>query len=138
MFKDPREQIKFRNPRLKVMAYAAVAFFMLSRATGVFAFEIDVEQLATAIYYAENSKSHPYGVLVHFKHTSPRQVCINTIRHALRDWNCNGDFIEFLGSRYCPIGAKNDPKGLNKNWVKNVKHFLKKEINHALPNNNLR
>lgn len=33
-------------------------------------------------------------------------------------------YIEFLASRYCPIGADNDPQGLNKNWVKNVKYFL--------------
>ena len=81
-------------------------------------------QIANAIYKAENSKAHPYGILTHYKHTTPRQACINTIEHARRDWNGKGDFIEFLGNRYCPIGAKNDPKGLNKNWVKNVKYFL--------------
>lgn len=37
------------------------------------------------------------------------------------------DYIEFLGSRYCPVGADNDPQGLNKNWVKNVKYFLTKK-----------
>lgn len=37
------------------------------------------------------------------------------------------DYIEFLASRYCPIGADNDPQGLNKNWVKNVKYFLTKK-----------
>jgi hypothetical protein len=87
---------------------------------------IDIEKLATAIYYAENSKTHPYGILAHYEHTSPRQACINTINHALRDWDGKGDFIVFLGNRYCPIGASNDPKGLNKNWVRNVKYFLEK------------
>ena len=82
------------------------------------------EQIANAIYKAENSKSHPYGILAHYKHTTPRQACINSIRHAKRDWNGKGDFIVFLGARYCPVGAKNDPRGLNKNWVKNVKYFL--------------
>lgn len=28
--------------------------------------------------------------------------------------------IEKIGAKYCPVGAKNDPKGLNKNWVPNV------------------
>lgn len=40
-------------------------------------------------------------------------------------------FIEFLGKRYCPVGVKNDPSGLNRNWIKNVKYWfnkLKKEI----------
>lgn len=87
--------------------------------------EINVERLANAIYRAENSKSHPYGILTHYKHTTPRQACINTINHALKDWRGNGDFIAFLGSRYCPVGVSNDPHGLNKNWVKNVTHFYK-------------
>ncbi len=30
------------------------------------------------------------------------------------------EFIHSLGKRYCPVGADNDPKGLNKNWIKNV------------------
>lgn len=87
---------------------------------------VNVEKLANAIYKAENSKSHPYGILAHYKHTTPRQACINTIKHALRDFKGEGDFISFLGSRYCPIGASNDPRGLNKNWVNNVKHFYKR------------
>ena len=91
---------------------------------------IDVEKLATAIYYAEGGTktNHPYGILTHYKHTTPRQACINTINHALRDWNGKSDFIVFLGSRYCPIGAKNDPLGLNKNWVFNVKFWLLKNV----------
>ena len=31
-----------------------------------------------------------------------------------------GDFNTFLQKRYCPVGAKNDPSGLNKNWLQNV------------------
>ena len=82
-------------------------------------------QIANAIYKSENSKTHPYGILTHYKHTTPRQACLNTIAHAKRDWNGKGDFIVFLGNRYCPVGANNDPKGLNKNWVKNVRYFLR-------------
>lgn len=83
---------------------------------------INVNRLADAIYWAEGGAktNHPYGILAHYQHTSPRQACINTINHALRDWNGKGDFIAFLGSRYCPVGASNDPRGLNKNWIKNV------------------
>jgi len=88
--------------------------------------KIDVEKLATAIGRAENSKTHPYGILAHYKHTTPRQACINTINSNYRRWDGRGDFVEYLAKTYCPIGAKNDPKGLNKNWTKNVKHFLKK------------
>lgn len=85
------------------------------------------EAIATAIYHAENSKSHPYGILKHYKTTSPRAACLNTIKHARRDFTGSGeaDFIIFLAGRYCPIGAANDPRGLNKNWIKNVLYFLK-------------
>ena len=83
-------------------------------------------QIANAIYKAEGGANtrHPYGILKKFKHTTPRQACINTIRHARRDWNGQGDFIEFLGSRYCPVGCSND-NGTNKYWVGNVKAFLR-------------
>jgi hypothetical protein len=86
-----------------------------------------VDQLANAIYRAENSKKHPYGILKKYKTTSPRQACINTIKHAIRDYK-GGDFIEFLASRYAPLNCANDPTGLNVHWVKNVRYFLNKEI----------
>lgn len=86
------------------------------------------DQIADAIYKAEGGSktAHPYGILGHW-HQSPRQICLNTIAHARRDWNGQGDFIAFLGSRYAPTkNCTNDPKNLNKNWVRNVKFFLKK------------
>jgi hypothetical protein len=84
--------------------------------------QIDVERLADAIYLAEGGArtSHPYGILAKYKHTTPRQACINTIKHAQRDWDGRGDFIAFLGNRYAPIGVANDPLGLNRNWISNT------------------
>ncbi len=32
--------------------------------------------------------------------------------------------IETIGGKYCPIGAKNDPTGLNKNWIPGVTQKL--------------
>lgn len=32
--------------------------------------------------------------------------------------------VEALGSVYCPVGAANDPMGLNKNWVPAIKEFI--------------
>jgi hypothetical protein len=91
---------------------------------------ININALANAIYKAEGGAktSHPYGILAHYKHTTPREACINTIKHALKDFDGKGDFIRFLQKRYCPIGASNDPKGLNKNWYANVTKFYAKEI----------
>lgn len=90
--------------------------------------DYSVDEIADAIYLAEGGAktSHPYGILKKYKTTTPRQACINTINHALRDWDGQGDFIQFLGNRYCPVGAENDPTGLNKNWVGNVTYFLQR------------
>lgn len=87
-------------------------------------------QIADAIYLAEGGARtrHPYGILAKYKQTTPRQACLNTITHARRDWNGQGDFLEFLQKRYAPIGAKNDPTGLNKNWLRNVRYFLKRGV----------
>ena len=84
------------------------------------------EQIADAIYLAEGGSKtrHPYGILTKYKTTTPRQACINTIEHARKDWDGKGDFIDFLGSRYCPVGASNDPTNLNKHWIRNVNYFL--------------
>lgn len=89
--------------------------------------EVSPERLADAIFHAENSKTHPYGILAHYKHTTPRQACINTINSAKRRFDKQTkekDFIHFLSLTYCPIGASNDPLGLNVNWERNVKYFL--------------
>lgn len=90
----------------------------------------NVERLADAIYLAEGGAKtrHPYGILAKYKTTTPRQACINTIRSKHKEWVAlgrKGDFITYLGSRYAPIGAKNDPTGLNRNWVKNVNYWIK-------------
>ena len=95
--------------------------------------EINIPKLADAIYLAEGGAKtrHPYGILTHYKHTTPRQACINTIRHRLKDWLLTDkkiDFITFLAQTYAPIGAKNDPRNLNKNWYKNVRYFYESEI----------
>lgn len=88
-----------------------------------------VSQYADAIYKTEGGSHtrHPYGVLTTYKHASPRQACINTVLHQYRLWaryGAHGDFLSYLAMSYAPIGAGNDPTGLNKNWVKNVKWFL--------------
>ena len=117
-----------KSLHLKVIVLTAMAFLISSQVSEGSLIYTDT-QIANAIYLAEGGAKtrHPYGILAKYKHTTPRQACINTIKHALRDWNGEGDFITFLGSRYCPIGTSNDPRGLNKNWVKNVRYFLSKE-----------
>jgi len=90
---------------------------------------IDENRLVDAIGHAENSKTHPYGILATYKHTTPRQACLNTVKSALKRYektNQKENFISYLSKSYCPIGAKNDPSNLNANWVKNVTFFYNK------------
>jgi hypothetical protein len=97
---------------------------------------VNIEKMADAIYYVEGGAktSHPYGVLTHYKHTTARQACINTIKHALRDWNGQGSFIAFLGSRYCPTHwektyqATKAEYELNRYWVGNVTRLYERSI----------
>ena len=91
------------------------------------------EQIINAIYKAEGSEKakKPFGILsVPCEgYDSCRQICLNTVKNNRKRYADYGHkdydtYLEFLASRYCPIGADNDPKGLNKNWLKNVRYFL--------------
>jgi len=37
-----------------------------------------------------------------------------------------GTYIAFLGKRYCPVEASNDPNNLNQHWIGNVKEWVVK------------
>jgi hypothetical protein len=113
-----------REKKLQRLALFYAIVILLAWIGSCGAEEVNVERLANAIYKAENSKTHPYGILAHYKTTTPRQACINTIRHALRDFK-GGDFISFLGSRYAPINCNTD-NGSNRYWVRNVRHWYKR------------
>lgn len=91
----------------------------------------DYNQIADAIYKAEGGlkAKKPFGILsVPCEgYEECRQICLNTIRNNHIRWIRDGrpkEYLEYLRDRYCPINADNDPKGLNKNWLKNVKKFL--------------
>lgn len=92
--------------------------------------EKEINNIANAIFKAENSKKYPYGVKsIDTKGNIEyaRRICINSIKNNHKRWINAGkpeDFISFMSRRYCPIGAPDDPNNLNKNWVKNVKKFL--------------
>ena len=59
--------------------------------------------------------------------------CAATIVKNYQRWKAIGEtdggipaYISFLGDRYCPISAANDPDGLNKNWKRNVLNWFMK------------
>ena len=37
-----------------------------------------------------------------------------------------GGGLEYFCGRWCPVGASNDPSGLNKNFYKNIKFYMEK------------
>ena len=85
--------------------------------------------IVAAIRYAENGGAgKEFGILNPKANTYRKQAgwCAATVQKNWDRWVESGrkvDFITFLGNRYCPVGAENDPNGLNKNWVKNVTQF---------------
>ena len=83
--------------------------------------------IVAAIRYSENGgKGREYGILHRrCKPTYRSQAgwCSATVQKNYDRWvkaGKHGQFINFLGHRYCPVGAQNDPEGLNVHWIKNV------------------
>ena len=89
--------------------------------------------IVAAIRYAENGgPGKEYGILhprVKPTYRSQAGWCAATVQKNYDRWvkaGSKGEFIEFLGNRYAPIGVDNDPNGLNKHWIPNVKHYTTK------------
>ena len=87
--------------------------------------------VVAAIRFAENGgKGREYGILhprVKPTYRSQAGWCAATVQKNFDRWTKagrKGDFITFLGNRYCPVGAENDPTGLNKHWQKNVRKLI--------------
>ena len=92
----------------------------------------DVNKLATAIYKTEGGSKakYAYGIRsIKYKDINDaRHICINTINNNYKRWlktGSKGDFIHFLGNRYCPTKGNLSltEKRLNGNWVNNCKKF---------------
>jgi len=86
---------------------------------------ITPEQVVQAIYQTEGGSHtrYPYGIKS-IKTNNPRQVCENTVKHALHDYKLHSidrGFIYFLANRYCPPSC--DSVG-NRNWKVNMVRIL--------------
>ena len=91
----------------------------------------ELAPVVAAIRFAENGrKGREYGILhprVKPTYRSQAGWCAATVQKNYDRWTkagSKGDFITFLGNRYCPVGAENDPTGLNKHWIKNVRKLF--------------
>jgi len=117
---------------MRFILLVCCVFFITGCEFGHAQIVIDVPRLMEAIYRAEGGEraKKPYGVLsvpCEGKAHCGR-ICENSIRNNLKRYakqGLKGDsrhFIAFMGKRYAPDikGLKNDPTGLNSNWVRNV------------------
>jgi hypothetical protein len=89
----------------------------------------ELSRYVAAIRYAENGKTYQYGI-IHKRcpkgYRPQAGWCAATVQKNYDRWvkaGSKGEFVVFLGKRYCPVGADNDPTGLNKHWIKNVRKF---------------
>lgn len=94
------------------------------------------KEIVNAIYQAEGGSSaqYPYGIrsILCESQEACRKICENTVRNNRKRYTKlgrlrNKTYIEFLGSRYCPVkgsSLSNSERLLNKNWVKNVTWYL--------------
>jgi hypothetical protein len=91
-----------------------------------------VSKIVDAIYRVEGSQraKKPFGILSVpcNDYQDCRRVCKNTVVNNFRRWKKAGrpgDYYEFLASKYAPANVANDPKKLNRNWLKNLRRILK-------------
>lgn len=96
------------------------------------------EEIVNAIYQAEGGAKakFPYGIrsVSCNDKQSCRNVCKNTVRnnrkrYAVLEKGKFANFIQFLGSRYCPTIGRTLSKAerkLNGNWTRNVEFYLAK------------
>ncbi len=98
------------------------------RAENITKLNLDINRLIKAISiqegnYRRNCK-YPYGILK--QSTNPRAECYKKIKREYHNWDGRGDFIDFLGPRYCPINGENDKNHKCKNWIPAVKKLYEK------------
>lgn len=118
---------------LKV-SISAIVLFLLISATAFATAPIstpEINRIVDAIYVIEGGQNavRPFGIMsVKCEgYSDCRQIAFNTVRNNHRRWidaGEPGDFLEYLRNKYAPIDAENDPRGMNKNWLPNLRSRL--------------
>ena len=110
----------------------AVILYALLIAAVCQAEDIDLDAYADAIFKAENSVNHPYGILMDgCDKNHPdycRKLCKNTVHNTLTKYRAQRckpgeDDLTCLANRYCPLNSDTD-NGTCQYWKSNVKYFL--------------
>jgi hypothetical protein len=91
------------------------------------------DKLTQVIYQIEGGAKakYLYGIVsIKYKNEAEaKKICTNTIRNNWYRWKQNSKgmtFDAYLAGVYCPVGAANDPKGLNVNWLRNFRFYVQK------------
>lgn len=95
--------------------------------------------ISPAVAGAENNKN--MGVLS-VKTSNPTQTMRDSIVNNYARWVTGGNpapwikekpkkFVDFMQRRWAPLGAENDPRGLNKNWAPNVRSIIQRSVSPA-------
>ena len=92
----------------------------------------ELAPIVAAIRYAENGKTYQYGV-IHPRcpkgYRPQAGWCAATVQKNWDRWHkagAKGEFITFLGGRYCPLDDPRDKDKLNRHWIPNVRKFKKR------------
>ena len=90
----------------------------------------DLVKLLIAIRKAENGgEGREFGIMNDKADTYSKQAgwCASTCFKNYIRWlktDMKKPYLVYLANRYAPVGAANDPDGLNINWLKNVVYWL--------------
>ena len=109
-------------------------FFMAEEA-----FMEAVPTMVDAIKQAENNPQN-HGVLS-VDTDNPTRVIQDSLINNYARWSAGltpapwiderpRKFIDFMHTRWAPVGAENDPEGLNRHWANNVRKILKRNMRH--------
>jgi hypothetical protein len=115
-----------------IKSIVLVVFFISSSIPAYSSTPEYFNQVVDAIYKAEGGAKtrHPYGIVsipTYGDKKLAKKYCYNTVKNQWARHErhfCGKDYLTCLRDRYAPLAASNDPKGLNRNWLKNVKTFM--------------
>jgi hypothetical protein len=127
------EELRLRN--LHLFSFPAELDIILAISRRYFPpsakYPVNPHALILAIREAEKGrKGFEFGVIA-VKDTDLETQCAYacaTVQKNFERFRESGeqDFIAFLGKRYAPVGAANDPHNLNSHWVSNVRWFYER------------
>lgn len=117
----PKAQTMLKTIQTTTLLLNIIYFFAFMPLTTHAAETYSDDQIVQAIFYAEGGSraQYLYGIrsVRYANAQEARRICANTVRnnrarYARYGHRTHRTYLEFLASRYCPVGANNDRAGL--------------------------